>query len=252
MTGVKYGVFDLDRLVHMLRISPEGEKIILDRGGIAPIEKYLHARAHMHRQVYLHKTVAAAEAMLTSLFRRARDLMRQGGEAGVERDAPLGRALAEPEELTVAEFLELDDVVAWSQIKRWTRSDDSVLSDLADRMLRRRLFKTIEVEADADLTAALERARGVVAAAGLDPNYYLIEFESSDTPYAPYDPTSNRTADRIFIETGRGGVIDVADASATIAAMARERPRLRRVVFPEAGPTGDIRSTLEPVFSRSS
>lgn len=249
MTGVKYGVFDIDRLIHMLRISPEGEKIIVAHGGLGPIEKYIQARYHMYRQVYLHKTVTAAEAMLTALMKRAGALIREGKDAGLEPGSVVGRALTAPEELSVSDFLMMDDVELMGRVKQWSGAKDSVLSDIAARMLKRRLFKTIEVDPAADdFERRLDAARGLVRDCGLDPDYYLIRVESSDTPYAPYDPSAAGASDHILIEDGKGRIVDAAEVSPTIRAFTESVYTLSRIVVPESHGEVSIRDSIKEIF----
>lgn len=253
MTGVKYGIFDLDRLMHMLRISPAGDKIIVAEGGIIPVEKYIQARYHMYRQVYLHKTVTAAEAMLAALLRRAGELLQQGQDAGMDPDSAFGRALTAPEDLALQDFLELDDVECWAHIKRWTRAADPILGDLSRRMLTRRLFKTLEINAALpDAAARIDRARAAVETAGLDPRYYFLRADSTDTPYTPYDLAAPRAADHIFIEDGKGGIVDVAMLSPTIEVFTKSKYTLSRLVFPERHAEVDLRAQIRAAFDAPS
>lgn len=281
MTGVKYGVFDLDRMIHMLRISPEGDKIIVAEGGLGPVEKYVQARYHMYRQVYLHKTAVAAEAMLTALLRRACALIRDKTDIGLDLGSPLGRALSSPEDLEAPDYLEIDDITILSQIKEWAKGTEPVLSDISRRLLARNLFKTIEIDPmSPGFDDRMDQARGIVASAGLDPDYALLRVDSSDTPYRPYaahgsygtyeshaphrthPPPGTTASDHIYIENGRGGIVDVAQVSPTIRAFTQSAYTLSRLVFseggPEAGPhatsaaTGSvkIRERLAALFSK--
>jgi uncharacterized protein len=65
-TGVSYGVYDLPRLLHCLRVidGPEGPELGLDLHGVHPLESLLLARYHMFLQVYFHKTPPAFEFYL--------------------------------------------------------------------------------------------------------------------------------------------------------------------------------------------
>lgn len=249
MTGVKYGIFDLDRLAHMLRISPAGDKLVVAEGGIIPVEKYIQARYHMYRQVYLHKTVTSAEAMLTALLRRAGELLGLGQEAGMDPDCALGRALTEPEDLSLSDYLELDDVEWWAQIKRWTRAADPVLRDLAARMMTRRLFKTLEIDgSQPEAEERIGKARAVIERADLDPRYYFLRTDSTDTPYAPYDLAAPKAADHIFIEDGKGGIVDVAMLSPTIEVFTKSKYTLSRLVFPDRHNGRDLRDEIRAAF----
>lgn len=249
MTGVKYGVFELDRLLHMLRISPEGDRIVVAHGGMAPVEKYIQARYHMHRQVYFHKTVIAAEGMLTLLLRRAADLAREGDGLGLPAGDVTLRALRDAEGLSTAEYLQMDDVEILSRMKLWARGADPILRDLSARLLHRRLFKTLDLDpAIQGLEARIEEARGALRRAGLDPDYSLLRVDASDTPYHPYDPDSKKRARPILIEDARGRIADVAESSPTIQAFTRSPYLASRLVFADSGPSGSVRAEIESIF----
>ncbi|MFH1221493.1 MAG: HD domain-containing protein [Candidatus Micrarchaeota archaeon] len=61
-TGVAYGVIDIDRLVHTMRLS--GKELCVTEGGMEAAEWLLIARFMMFSAVYLHKTVRIATAMV--------------------------------------------------------------------------------------------------------------------------------------------------------------------------------------------
>ncbi len=63
--GVKYGLFDLDRLLDSLFVV-NGSLVVLDDGFFAA-EQLIAARYHMFGQVYLHKTKRAFEGMAIKL-----------------------------------------------------------------------------------------------------------------------------------------------------------------------------------------
>ena len=54
--------------------------LVLEEKGIYSIEKFITARRLMYWQVYLHKTVVAAEFMLIHVLRRAKELVAAGEE----------------------------------------------------------------------------------------------------------------------------------------------------------------------------
>jgi uncharacterized protein len=65
-SGVSEGVVSWDRIIKMLNIS--GDQLVIDEKGIYSIEKFIIARRLMYWQVYLHKTVIAAEKLLLAAF----------------------------------------------------------------------------------------------------------------------------------------------------------------------------------------
>lgn len=65
-TGVVEGAVGLDRIIKMLEIVDD--ELVVEGQGIYSIEKFLIARRLMYWQVYLHKTVVAAEQLLIQIF----------------------------------------------------------------------------------------------------------------------------------------------------------------------------------------
>ena len=68
-TGVSEGVISSDRIIKMLNVKDD--HIVVEEKGIYSIEKFLIARRLMYWQVYLHKTVIAAEQLLGKILKRA-------------------------------------------------------------------------------------------------------------------------------------------------------------------------------------
>lgn len=61
-TGVTYGIIDIERLIHTLKM--EGHELCVEEGGLEAAETLLIARFAMFSTVYLHRTVRIAAAML--------------------------------------------------------------------------------------------------------------------------------------------------------------------------------------------
>jgi hypothetical protein len=152
-TGVGYSAYDLDWIIYALGVAPVGsgddpQDLVIDFGrGANALEQFLFGRFYMYAQVYYHKTVRAAEILFGKLMERFALLGRDGRE-------PPGLAiagkLARGENVSVAEYLALDDARVAVAMEDWAdRAEDEVLRDLARRLCRRRLFKTLELPAAA-------------------------------------------------------------------------------------------------------
>ncbi len=159
-SGAGYATYDLEWILHALRIEKvhkgeDPEDLVVDyRRGMYAVEQYLFARSYMYAQVYHHKAVRAAERMFIKLLMRFSSLARSGSEP--EGLAVAGK-LARDEELSIDEFLFLDDYSLFTAIDRWAglgaggqsdAADDPIVRDLANRLVRRRLFKTIDLGDD--------------------------------------------------------------------------------------------------------
>lgn len=252
MTGVKYGVFDLERLLLMLRISESGDRVYVAAKGLLPVEKYLQSRYQMYRQVYFHKTVTAAEAMMMAALDRAGALLEKTAACpGVVPDSPLDAILRKQRHLSVAEYLAFDDTAMYAALNAWAACNDSVLRDLAGGLLERRLFKSIEIanyeEHDMVVRQRIEAAEEAVRAAGLDPRYYLLYGKSADVAYRPYNPRASECpAGTIWIEDPAepGTLCDVKDVSPTIRAFTESPYTIWRAFFPARVGVHDLRSTI--------
>jgi hypothetical protein len=251
MTGVKYGVFDLERLLLMLRVGEDGQRVVVANKGLLPVEKYLQSRYQMYRQVYFHKTVTSAEAMLMSVMQRARDLAQEGGLPHLGEDTPLYRLLLNGT-LTIGDFLALDDSVLLNAMNLWSTCEDEILSDLSRRMLTRRLFKSTEIEAEEEedmlFSTKMAAARELLEDHGLDLRYYLRFSKSSDTPYRPYSSRGPDSTIWIQNASDPAQLSDVKDISPTIRAFTESPYTIHRVFFPDFAGEREIRSKLVSIL----
>ena len=142
-TGVSEGIVGVDRIIHMLNVK-DGD-LVVEEKGIYSVEKFLVARRLMYWQVYLHKTVIAADALLVSILQRAREMAKQGHALGsyhplmhfLFKDVNLEDFTQEDLDL----FVQLDDIDIMSAIKEWQFHEDGILSEMSKRLLRRHLPK---------------------------------------------------------------------------------------------------------------
>src|SRR4051812_35400595 len=203
MTGAKYGLYDLEWIINALQIDEEGDRIYVAARGVHAVEEYLQARYYMFRQVYFHRTLRSAEAVLRSAVRRALELVAGNTEVWCARGTAFEKLL-QRRPLTISEHLTLDDSDVIFHMKQWEHSSDSILRDLSRRFVDRRLFKAIDLDMpEHERRDFLAAARTVVERAGFAPNYYFIEDRASDVPYYGYytaDDAEPRT--RIYVEDG--------------------------------------------------
>ncbi|MFY8191028.1 MAG: HD domain-containing protein [Bacteroidia bacterium] len=146
-SGVQEGVVGQDRIIKMLNVA--NDELVVDEKGIYSIEKFLIARRLMYWQVYLHKTVVAAESVLIKTMQRAFAVVGSGQElfaapslAYFLQNRMHGEAfLKTPEAILHYTLLDDDDVM--SAIKVWSKHPDPVLSRLASILKDRLLPKVV-------------------------------------------------------------------------------------------------------------
>ncbi len=144
-SGVVEGAVGADRIIKMLDVTKDGH-LGIEAKGIYTIEDFLVARRLMYWQVYLHKTVVAAEEMLRMAVSRARKLLRSG--ADIFATEPLkyflthdvGESELRSDASILPMFCELDDDDINVSLKAWAKSDDRLLSFLSSSLVNRKLF----------------------------------------------------------------------------------------------------------------
>ena len=158
-TGVCEGIVGTDRIINMLNVKcqvrpeaiDEDSKIrrfelVIDEKGIYSVEKFIISRRLMYWQVYLHKTVVAADVLLLGILKRARELASRGVRLGLEH-LPIGDFLTHrytmqdfrqnPELLN--RFALIDDCDVDVAVKGWMNHDDVILRTLSEHLINRHL-----------------------------------------------------------------------------------------------------------------
>lgn len=186
-TGVAEGVIGSERIIKMMVVH--NDELLLEEKGIYSIEKFLIARRLMYWQVYLHKTVLGAEALLHQIFRRARFLVAEGhalfGTPGLQTMLQLQTSEHITDEMLSA-FVGLDDYDVMASIKVWSRHADFVLSSLCQRLLNRQLWKvSIQSEPFSDsfqqaCQTKIEQHFGISAT---EAQYFMVQGSVSNRTY---------------------------------------------------------------------
>ena len=144
-TGVSEGVISFDRIIKMFNVVDE--HLVIEEKGIYSIEKFLIARRLMYWQVYLHKTVIAAEQLLVKILKRAKALA-SGGEKLFATPAlqhfletDINEQVFFSNENHLLQFSKLDDQDIYASVKVWENHSDFILSKLCKMLNARKLYK---------------------------------------------------------------------------------------------------------------
>lgn len=216
-TGVSEGVIGSDRIIKMLDVRDS--EIVIEEKGIYSVEKFLIARRIMYWQVYLHKTVVAAEQMLMKVLERARLLARERPVAAtpalsyfLRTERTKADLYREDEQGKTALdwFAEIDDSDIWFSLKQWIHDKDFVLSQLSQGILYRRLFKT-EIRRQAFPISQIEAMRSEFAKKmKISPEEAAYFVFSDKISNKAYNLSKNAS---IKILHKHGGISNIADAS---------------------------------------
>ncbi len=234
MTGAKYGIYDLEWIINALAIDEEHDRIYVAARGLYAVEEYLQARYYMFRQVYFHRTLRSAEAVLRAILRRALKLLETSEDVWHAPGTAFEKVLRR-QSLTINEYLEIDDADVLFHVKQWQRSSDGILADLSRRFTARRLFKAIDLDMPEDKRSEfLRAAEKCVERAGYDPAYYFIEDRASDVPYYSYYTAKGaEPKSHIYVEDGYAHprICEITEISEVVRGLQRGY-ELHRVCFP--------------------
>ena len=144
-SGVAEGNIGTERIINMLNIA--NDKLVVEQKGIYSIEQFLIARRLMYWQVYLHKTVVAAENMLIKVLKRAKFLVLNN--INIYTTPSLKIFLSnnfsqkdfQKNTNLLNNFAELDDFDIYTCLKYWKKNDDFVLSNLSKMIVNRDILK---------------------------------------------------------------------------------------------------------------
>lgn len=212
-TGVQEGVIGHDRIINMLNVY--NDEMVIDEKGIYSIEKFLIARRLMYWQVYLHKTVIAAESLLVKIMERAVFLASQGEELFATPafhtflyERPTGEQFFNDSRFLTL-YSQLDDYDVFTSVKVWCHHSDKILSMLCKQLVNRDLPK-VSIQSEPFSATSIEAKRLAVASElGItveEASYFVYSESVMNKAYSPDGFT-------IKVLFRNGEVKDIADAS---------------------------------------
>ena len=226
-TGASYGKFDLTRILRVIRPIENG--IAFQQNGMHAVEDYVVSRYQMYMQVYFHPATRAMEVLLQNLLKRARTIYPDQKEY-FQLTSPRLIPFFE-EEVTIQDYLNLDDGVMNTYFQVWMDSPDTILSDLAQRYINRKVFKSILFTEDKrkDLVI-LEK---LIKEVGFNPTYYTAIHQNFDLPYDIYRPELEKPRTQIEMIRKDGSLAELSQLSPLVAALAGTRYGDNRFYFPK-------------------
>ncbi|MDD4351676.1 MAG: HD domain-containing protein [Candidatus Gracilibacteria bacterium] len=229
-TGVKYGVFDLARLLSSLTFFKQANKIHLavEKKGLHALEEFILARYFMYEQVYLHKTSLCSEFLFQAIFRRVAALKKTGKL--ILRHPSLHKLFSK-ETLTNYDFWLLDDHLLTTAIASWAKQEDPILRDLCHRFLSRKLFKSVETENTSEAQKLAQRSGQIANKLNFDAKYYVGILDGSLTPYPPYDFKGKKLTEIYILDNKK--TYRMSQASDIIKQFASKKFANSKVCFPE-------------------
>jgi len=232
MTGVRYGLYDLDWLLRALTFASVNDRWVLaiqGRKGLPPAESFFLGRHFMYEQVYHHKATRAAEALVRAIFMRVSELIFDGTPP--EPLLPAFRAAALGESLSLGEYLRMDDAELLTCLSAWEHGRDPTLAELSKRLRCRALPKTIPLpDHRPELwNEALARTQDIVSERGVRTDLTVWLDVADDVPYAePVDGSANG----LWVVLRHQPLQPLGDASFLLGELRNKRIERPRLIFP--------------------
>ncbi len=179
-TGVKYGTFDLSRILEVMRPYQDG--ICFEMNGMHAVEDYIVSRFQMYQQVYFHPVSRSMEVILNRLLKRAKLIF--SSEVQSNQQTPYLLLPFFKGDFNLDDYLQLDDGVLNTYFIHWKRYPDDILSNLASRFIDRKPLKSVKY--DKTTVDLLPRLREIIEQSGFNPDYYTATDNSFDLPYDAY------------------------------------------------------------------
>ncbi|WP_071461432.1 HD domain-containing protein [Bacillus massilinigeriensis] len=225
-TGVSYGHFDMERILRVMR--PTDDQVVFKHSGMHAVEDYIMSRYQMYWQVYFHPVTRSSEVILTKILHRAKYLYEQNYSF---KHKPHHFYSLFEENVTVEDYLKLDEAVFLYYFQIWQEEEDSILKDLSCRFLNRNLFKYVEFD-PAKEYKKLARLSVLFEKAGIDPEYYLVVDSSSDLPYDFYRPGEEEERLPIHLLSKNGELRELSRESDIVDAISGKRRTDHKLYFP--------------------
>jgi HD superfamily phosphohydrolase len=222
LAGVSYGKYNIHALSNSLTITRDGD-LALQENRLDAMMHFVVSRHAMYRQVYYHRVLLSADTINTALIRRARDI-----QASLPFCDPWMKQVLSaetPAELSLETIFHMREAWWRYHLLRWVDSGDAVLSDLANRLINRKLFKTVRVTDEKQHKELKEKALEVLKDSNLDQRYYLHEVTTADVQ-------AGDSSQSILVTMDSGESLNLAAADPLFTALSKISQK-RWICLPE-------------------
>ncbi|UOY91273.1 HD domain-containing protein [Ectobacillus sp. JY-23] len=243
-TGVSYGNFDMERILRVMR--PQGDQVVIKASGMHAVEHYIMSRYQMYWQVYFHPVTRSAEVILTKILHRAKALHSQYYTFKYE---PVHFYSLFKEEVTLEDYLKLDENIMYYYFQVWQEEEDGILRDLCRRFMNRNLFKYVDfIEKQHGLNNWVELS-SLFKKAGIDPEYYLVVDSTSDLPYDFYRAGEEEERLPILLLMPNGELRELSRESDIVEAITGKKRTDQKLFYPhdliyEDGKKGKVKEKI--------
>jgi HD superfamily phosphohydrolase len=213
LAGVSYGKYNIPALTGSITLT-DSDCLAIEENRLDSMMHFAVSRHALYRQVYQHRVLLSADTINTAIARRARAVKHDLPFCDDTMTAVL--AMRSPLELTPALAFEMREAWWRYHILQWRHAKDPILADLCDRLINRRLFKSVRLTEKDDPTNLKASARAAVIGAGFDPEYYLHEI-------CTVDVHGGDTQQSLLVKMDDGSLQELVDADPMFRALFRDK-----------------------------
>lgn len=217
-TGVAFGNIDIERLISAMTLMVYKDNYyvcVIDKY-LPDVENYLLARYHMHKEVYLHDVKCEMEIVIKKIFKRAIEICHKGDNSIIDTiPAPLLK-LFEGEEISIEEYISIDDHIMFSTFYKWMEVKDLILSRLCTCIINREKYNKVRIlnNTEEDINEFKKELSNLLlkydySVSNYDDEYFWLE---SIEKYSIY----KKSKENIWILKNDGTINDICDVSKTI------------------------------------
>lgn len=218
MAGVSYGRYNIPALADSIIIT-DGMHLAIEESRLDAMMHFALSRHAMYRQMYQHRVLLAADTINSSIILRARDL---GSKLSFADDhMKLVLSTSDPGSLPLDTIFMMREGWWRYHVLRWMGDPDPILSDLCSRLINRRLFKTVAVRDEMDLSELEVKASAALKSAGLDARYYMHHV-------APYDMHEGDFKKSMLVRLDDGSIKPLTEAEPLYKSMMLENRNSKR------------------------
>lgn len=261
MSGSGAGAIDFDwlldnltvRQMDMAAVGSEVEDLVyrptfaFKRKAFQAAEAFLLARYHLYEQVYFHRTTRGVEQLISSLIRGVAEhaKAKTGADVGLSDDHPMMQFF-EQSDPTADDYFYLDDSVVWGAIGLIAEAKDPRLADLADRILSRRLFYSLDIESDFGDGGEAKRGaiRRIEQTFSEKMKTSVLKDKIVFSAYGEIGADDVKAHKRLMIATGDHDIEEISEQSKVIDSLIKPR-ELNRYYFEDESDRATVRSWKE-------
>lgn len=239
MTGAQHGGFDFSWLLANLEVGKiplavddqeyvTMDSLVLGHKAFQAAESYVLGLFQMYFTVYFHKTTRSAEKMLTGILLRVGQLLSDDklDETGMIETNPIVLFL---QKRNLDAYLQTDDFVMWGSLSVMSQSKDPILQALSSRLLKRDLYKVIDISSHfegnvGDVGVAKFRAALSDAKRNNEfEEFEIFEDQPTRNPYKIRGYGSPEALSKIHIYAPNGkDLMDLSDCSQVVKALSEK------------------------------